>query len=232
MSFILFKFKGSLAAEKLIFDGLSISKQELKNAIAQKKGLDTSRDQYVLLKPATHMPFPPDHMCIRNTTVEAKHMPLPQGLVGLGRPRQAADAAVAADDPTTNQALAAAQALSAAAAAADPSSQQVDRRLMLEMEAQAVTSMAHAAWQAQTGQHIRYAQQREQQLHQEGRGRGVGFGRGAGGKQQPPYCHNCGVGGQHWPHECPNHRSSLRQVRIPRGIPSSYLQETEEGGCF
>lgn len=82
-------------------------------------------------------------------------------------------------------------------------------------------------------------QQNEQQLHQEGRGRGVGFGRGAGGKQQPPYCHNCGVGGQncgvggqHWPHECPNPRSSLRQVRIPRGIPSSYLQETEEGGLL
>ena len=240
MSVIFFKFKGSRAAkEKITFDGLSISEQELKNAIAEMKGLDTSKDQYVLCHPETHVPFPPTQTYVRNMSVEVKREPLPQGMGGRGRPQQAADAAAAADDPTANQAMAAAQALSAAAAAAaaDPNAQQPDAKLMREMEAQAVTNMAQAAWQAQTDQHIRNAQQREQEQRQQGRGRGGGFGRGfgrgPGSNQPPPICRNCGaVGGLHWPDECPNPKSNVRQVRAPTGIPSSFLKDSEEGGLL
>jgi hypothetical protein len=239
MSSILFKFKGSrAAAERLTFDGISISEQELKNAIAEQKGLDTSRDQYVLLNPDTHAPFPPDFTFVRNMSVEVKREPIPQGLAGRGRPQQAADATAAAQDTTANQALAAAQALSAAAAAAaaDPNAQQHDRRLMLEMEAQAVTSMAHDVWQAQTDQHIRNFQQREQHMREQGLGRGQGYGRssrGPGTNQPPPICRNCGTaGGLHWPDECPNPRSNLRQVRAPTGIPASFLREADGGGLL
>jgi E3 ubiquitin-protein ligase RBBP6 len=239
MSSILFKFKGSrAAAERLTFDGISISEQELKNAIAEQKGLDTSRDQYVLLNPNTHVPFPPNFTFVRNMNVEVKRKPLPQGLAGRGRPQQAADTAAVADDPTAHQAMAAAQALSAAAAAAaaDPNAQQPDAKLMLEMEAQAVTNMTQAAWQAQTDQHIRNAQQREQQQREQALVRGQGYGRsirGPGANQPPPICRNCGAaGGLHWPDECPNPRSNMRQVRAPTGIPASFLQEAEGGGLL
>lgn len=239
-SFILFKFKGSRAApEKVFFDGITISEQELKNLIAEKKGLDTTKDQYLLLNPEDGMkPFKPHHEFVKNSSVVVKREPLPAGQVARGR-LQAAEA----QDLSDNQAFAAAQALAAATAAitaeGGTEQAQVDQQAVRELEARAAVDLAASAWQAQTDQTILHARQREEQLKAAAAaGRGRGFGRGFGNRAPgapPPICKHCGAVNAHFPDECPQRyapRTDLRQVRAPTGIPSSFLKDDESGGLL
>jgi hypothetical protein len=242
MSVIFFKFKGQRAApEKVTFEGVTISDTELKNLIAEKKGLDTTKDQYLLLNPDDkHKPYPPGTEFVRNMHVVVKREPLPAGIVARGRHQQAAAEAAEAD-PTANQAFAAAQALASAtaAAAADPNSEQaqLDPKAVRDLEAKVIADLTASAWQAQTDQQILHQRQREQQQLAQGRGRGYGrggFGRGGPGTI-PPICKHCGAINQHFPDECPQRyapRTDLRQVRAPTGIPADYVKEDESGGLL
>jgi hypothetical protein len=240
MSVIFFKFKGQRAApEKVTFEGVTISDTELKNLIADKKGLDTTKDQYLLLNPDDkHKPYPPGTEFVRNMHVVVKREPLPAGIVARGRQQQAAaDAAEA--DPTANQAFAAAQALASAtaAAAADPNSEQaqLDPKAVRDLEAKVIADLTASAWQAQTDQQILHQRQREQQQLAQGRGRGYGRFGSRGPGNIPPICKYCGAINQHFPDECPQRyapRTDLRQVRAPTGIPAAYVKEDESGGLL
>jgi hypothetical protein len=239
-SFILFKFKGSRAApEKVFFDGITVGEQELKNLIAEKKGLDTTKDQYLLLNPEDGLkPFKPHHEFVKNSSVVVKREPLPPGLVARGR-QQAAEA----QDLSENQAYAAAQAFAAATAAitseGGTEQAQVDQQTVRELEARAAVDLAASAWQAQTDQTILHARQREEQLKAAAAaGRGRGFGRGYGSRPPgapPPICKHCGAVNAHFPDECPQRyapRTDLRQVRAPTGIPASFLKDDDAGGLL
>jgi len=244
-SVIFFKFKGQRAAgEKVAFDGMTISSTELKNLIAEKKGLDTSKDAYVLLDPTKGTPFPDNHTYVRNSHVVVRRVPLTQPA-----PRRQQQAAAAAEeDEGSNQALALAQALAAlpAQAAADATDEQGQleqlkaRQAIEDLQADLAVESQAAAWRAQTDSHIRQQQQHQlqQQQQQAQQGRGRGYGRGFGARTPgsvPPVCRYCGAVGAHWPDECPQRhapRTDLRQVRAPTGIPSSYVREDEAGGLL
>lgn len=232
MSSIHFTMKETRAQDKIEFDGVCISEQELKNLIAAKKRLDTTRDHYVLLNPEDKKPFPPNHTYVRDMSVVVVRQPLPAGLVARARQqaRDAAAAAARAENSAADQAYETIKAISSAAeaakaaAAADPNAQYPDTKALYDMEAQLIAGREQAVWQSQTHEAILRQQQ------QQGRGARRGLGR------QPPFCCFCGTySPDHSPIECPNKhepRNNLRHVRAPTGIPSSFLNPDKGGGLL
>lgn len=243
---VLFKFRNARGEpESVIFDGIHITAVELKNLIAEKKGLTDSALE--LSDPKTKSVFDDNHVFPRGSAVTVRRVAASKTQT---RAQQAAAAADATESIAAGPATAALQSLSAfrgaTAASADPGDEnaQLEQRKVNQGKEDAeiglIVSAQDEAWRAQSDKNILAARAREQQLAaQRGRGRGFGshmHGRGRGPGGQPTgFCKFCGKMNDHYSDDCPykhNPRTDLRHVRTPAGIPAELLEQSSEGGLL
>eukprot|EP00879_Flechtneria_rotunda_P013212 GHRR01013797.1.p1 GENE.GHRR01013797.1~~GHRR01013797.1.p1 ORF type:complete len:1007 (+),score=453.07 GHRR01013797.1:167-3187(+) len=236
---IRFKFKNSVGQPEVVtFGGFHISGLELKNLIAEKKGLvDVSLE---LTDAASKAVYDDAQIIPRGSAVIVRRLNASKAPT---RAQQAAAASANADELPAGPAMAALQAISgvstnvAAAGQADEAQLKAgqDRE---DLQIKALVSAQQESWQAQTDRNILATRAREQQLAQRGRGRGFGQystrGRSMSG---PPkgFCKFCGKLDDHFSEDCPqknNPRTDLRHVRAPAGIPSELLEASDEGGLL
>jgi hypothetical protein len=244
---VLFKFKNARGdPEAVHFDGYHISAVELKNLIAEKKGLVDGTLE--LSDPKTKAVFEDSHVFPRGSAVTVRRVAATRA--AQRAQQQAATAADATEEAVAGPAMAALQAMTAqsGAAAADPQDENAmlqQRKAGQSAEDSQITALVDAqneAWRAQTDKNILATRAREQQLAaQRGRGRGFGSafmhsgrGRGQGGTVIG-FCKFCGKLDDHFSDDCPqkhNPRTDLRHVRAPAGIPAELLETSTEGGLL
>jgi hypothetical protein len=241
---VLFKFKNARGdAEQVTFNGFHISAVELKNLIAQKKGL---KDAVLELSdPKTKAVYGDDHVFPRGSAVTVRRMPA-QTKVPRNQAAAAANAAQNAAEEVAGPAMATLQAITAAQApgavdATDEEGQLAQRKAgqgREDLQIAALVDAQNEAWRAQTDKNILQARAREQQMAMRGRGRGFGTayrpGRGWGG-QPTGFCRFCGKLGEHFSEDCPQKlapRTDLRHVRAPAGIPSEMLEASADGSLL
>lgn len=243
---VLFKFRNARGEpESVQFDGYHISAVELKNLIAEKKGIVDGTLE--LSDPKTKAVFEDSHVFPRGSAVTVRRVAASKA---APRAQHAAAATDAAEEAPAGPAMATLQAMTAQnpmASAVDPN----DEKATLEqrkagqgredLQIAALVDAQNEAWRAQTDKNILASRAREQQLAaQRGRGRGFGsqymHGRGRGhGGQGYGFCKYCGKLDEHFSDDCPqkhNPRTDLRHVRAPAGIPAELLEASNEGGLL
>lgn len=242
---ILFKFRNARGEpESVSFDGIHITALELKNLIAEKKGLTDSTLE--LSDPKTKAIYDDNHVFPRGSAVTVRRVAASKTHT---RAQQAAAAAEVTEEVVAGPAMAALQTLATSRAPAASAVNQGDESAQLEQrkanqdkedaEIGLLVSAQDEAWRAQSDKNILATRAREQQLAvQRGRGRGFGssFMHGRGRGSQPTgFCKFCGKMNDHFSEDCPqkfNPRTDLRHVRAPAGIPSELLEQSSEGGLL
>ncbi|KAF6261217.1 hypothetical protein COO60DRAFT_1459237 [Scenedesmus sp. NREL 46B-D3] len=244
---VLFKFKNARGdPEAVQFDGYHISAVELKNLIAEKKGLVDGTLE--LSDPKTKAVFEDSHVFPRGSAVTVRRVAATRA--AQRAQQQAVTAADAADEGIAGPAMATLQAMTAqsGAAAVDPQDENATLQQRKagqgaeDLQIAALVDAQNEAWRAQTDKNILATRAREQQLAaQRGRGRGFGSsfmhsGRGRGqGAAGIGFCKFCGKLDDHFSDDCPqkyNPRTDLRHVRAPAGIPAELLETSNEGGLL
>jgi hypothetical protein len=244
---VLFKFKNARGdPEAVHFDGYHISALELKNLIAEKKGLVDGTLE--LSDPKTKAVFDDSHVFPRGSAVTVRRVAATRA--AQRAQQQAAAAADAVEESVAGPAMATLQAMTAqsGAAAVDPQDENATLQQRKagqgaeDLQIAALVDAQNEAWRAQTDKNILATRAREQQLAaQRGRGRGFGSafmhsgrGRGQGGAGIG-FCKFCGKLDDHFSDDCPqkyNPRTDLRHVRAPAGIPAELLETSTEGGLL
>jgi hypothetical protein len=244
---VLFKFKNARGdPEAVQFEGYHISAVELKNLIAEKKGLVDGTLE--LSDPKTKAVFEDSHVFPRGSAVTVRRVAATRA--AQRAQQQAATAADATEEAIAGPAMATLQAMTAqsGAAAVDPQDENATLQQRKagqgaeDLQIAALVDAQNEAWRAQTDKNILATRAREQQLAaQRGRGRGFGSafmhsgrGRGQGGTGIG-FCKFCGKLDDHFSDDCPqkyNPRTDLRHVRAPAGIPAELLETSTEGGLL
>eukprot|EP00775_Hariotina_reticulata_P013445 gene13445-13571_t len=241
---VLFKFKNARGdAEQVTFTGFHITAVELKNLIAQKKGL---KDAVLELSdPKTKTVYGDEHVFPRGSAVTVRRMPA-QAKAARNQAATGANAAQNAAEEVAGPAMATLQAITAAAGpgavhANDEEGQLAQRKAgqgREDLQIAALVDAQNEAWRAQTDKNILQARAREQQMAMRGRGRGFGTtfraGRGLGG-QPTGFCKFCGKLGEHFSEDCPQKlapRTDLRHLNLGMGmelpVPEAKQEEHDE----
>jgi hypothetical protein len=247
-STVYFKFKNARGEPETVhFEGYHISAVELKNLIADKKGLVDGTLELSDPKPPKAV-FDDDHVFPRGSAVTVRRVAATRA--AQRAQQQAATAADATEEAIAGPAMATLQAMTAqsGAAAVDPQDENATLQQRKagqgaeDLQIAALVDAQNEAWRAQTDKNILATRAREQQLAaQRNRGRGYGStfmhsgrGRGPGGAVIG-FCKFCGKHNDHFSDDCPqkyNPRTDLRHVRAPAGIPAELLETSNEGGLL
>ena len=240
-----FKFKSAISFDSVQFDGAFVTVGELKNLIAEKKGLGREATvELVLSDPRSHAEYNDDaHLLPKSTSVLVRRAPVSKLRALEGSTEDAGVTSTSAAAPASERPSAAQrpqQLPQQQFSTFRPAPQDDFGGYLYAQQQQPASSTAGAGSTEEDALASRLAQTgaswQKEVAAGGSRGRGRGRGRGGrGGIAIPPpnyICFRCNQGG-HYIGDCPTNGDpeyDRKRIRQPVGIPLSRLAINTEGG--